>query len=121
MPYLSGIGCADLRGKQGYAPSDPSKRHDDENYHISPTEDIFHIPHYFDLGWEEPPNVGHPVHQSCWQLLCQWAPVRGVENISASFNARFLYNLFRSALSETRTPWLIWLTDFAMQANHGRL
>ena len=87
------------------APSDPSKRYDDEDYHVNELSDSFELRRDFPYHDRQPQNVGYPMHQRCWQLLCQWARVQGVGDVAAQSQVKFLYELHQSPLDGTGSDW----------------
>lgn len=89
----------------GCAPSDPSKRFDDKVYREK-ADDHFEIQSLFPtLDRAEPRNVGYPVHQSRWLLLCRWARLQGVDDFATARHLTFLYQLHHSTLDGKGRDW----------------
>jgi hypothetical protein len=106
-PFLSGVGSISHEPSSilGCAPSDPSKRFDNEDYHED-ADDQFEIRSLFPtVDRAEPLNVGYPVHQSCWLLLCHWAQFRGVKTFPGTRHLSFLYQLHHSTLDGMGHDW----------------
>lgn len=105
-PFLSGLGRAerDIYPLEPYAPVNPSRRYDDKDYSVQES-DYFHLRHRVPRHDGGDRDVGYSMHHRCWQLLCHWAPVRGVEAMSSARHVRFLYQLHHSTLDGMGSDW----------------